>query len=78
MRVKRALLAFYARGRCTSQVWFGVAWCRQRRPSPLRAVAALSSQRYCLAKVVRFVRPNYSFNATVQSFSRNRAPGAAR
>src|SRR5258705_11229405 len=34
--------------------WFGVARSRQRRPSLLRAVAAFSSQRYCLAKVVHF------------------------
>jgi hypothetical protein len=43
---------------------FGMGWCRHRRPSPLRAVAALSSQRYCLAKVVHWVRPNYSFKRT--------------
>jgi len=33
---------------------YGVARSRHRRPSPLRAVAAFSSQRYCLAKVVAF------------------------
>jgi len=55
-----------------------VARSGQRRPSPLRGVAAQSSQRYCSAMVAHLVRPNYSFNATVQSFSRNRAPGAAR
>ena len=43
----------------------GAAHSRHRRPSASRAVAAFSSQRYCLAKVVHLVRPNYSFKATV-------------
>jgi len=76
-RVMRASLAFSAR-RCRNSVVGSVARLRQRRPSLLRAVAMFSSRRYCLLKVVHSVRPNYSFNATVQSFSQIPAPGAAR
>jgi len=57
--------------------WFGVARSRQRRPSPLRAVAAFSSQRYCLARVAHWVRPNYSFKATVMCRGDNPARRAA-
>jgi len=74
----RALSSRYARGFLggqQSQSWLVVA---MRRPRPLRVVAAPCSQRYCLVMAAHRVRPNYSFNATVQSFSRNRAPGAAR
>jgi len=71
-------LPLYARGfvnRRQTQPWLVAS---RRRPLPLRVVAARSSQRYCLAMVAHLVRPNYSFNATVQSLSQNSAPGAAR
>jgi len=55
----------------------GVARSRHRRPSLLRTVAAVSSQRYCLARVVHLVRPNYSFKATVMCRGDSQAPRAA-
>ena len=77
MRFMRARSSPYARGFASgwqTRPWLVVA---MRRPLPLRAVAALSSQRYCLAMVARLVRPNYSSKATVTCRGDNLAHRAA-